>query len=154
MGCWWRHNCIYYRKMIRPPRVLTSYCCCTLHYINAQISTSRQHKCTIIWFCRSKVQKSRCWQSCIPSGGSGTASFPGHLHALAPGPFLVSPQPLLPSSHLQWVTPTLLSLSYKDLCDCTGPAGWSRITSHRKILNSVPSAKSPVPSNLVPGSRN
>ena len=141
---WWRENCIYYRKSIIFLRiVLISCCCCNMLAQTAWNNTNllsyssagrrSENQCVI----RAVFLLEALGESFyLPSLASG-----GHLHALAHGAFLVSLQLLFPS-HLCWVTLTLLSLSHKDLCNYIGPPGSSRIISHLKILNLVPSAKS------------
>ena len=66
--------------------------CCTNYH---RLSVLKQHKFFITQLGRSKILKSRCWQGCVPSGGSRRESISSPFEAsesLLPswvhGPFL------------------------------------------------------------------
>lgn len=85
--------------------------------------------------------KARCQQGCVPSRSSG-GRIPSVFRLLRLpaflGLWLHSPPPLLPSSHLLQFS----SLSYKDLCEYTGPMP---IT-----LDHLPTSRSHLQSPLFP----
>lgn len=111
--------------------------------------------------------KSRCWQGCVPSGGSWEEAvalpfpaFRGHLHSLAFVPFFFFLSSKLARLGLVLLMPPssgfilLLSFTYKDPCDYTGSTWVTRIISLSQgqlmsSLNSICNLNSSLPCTLT-----